>query len=428
MSRIEEVLAREILDSRGNPTLEVDVVLESGVVGSACVPSGASTGRHEALELRDSDEKRYGGKGVIRARDNAMEIIGPEIVGMDSFDQAGVDQLMIELDGTENKEKLGANAILGVSLANARAAANYINLPLYRYLGGLDAFILPVPMFNILNGGAHADSNVDLQEFMIIPVSANSFSTALRMAAETFQSLKAILKSKGLNISLGDEGGVAPNLASNEEAVELILQAIEAAGYIPGEDFMIALDSAATSFQEGDKYVFKKGDGSVRDSEEMIEYYEKLVESYPIISIEDGLGEDDWEGWKLMTERLGSRVQIVGDDIFVTNPARFQRGVEEGVGNSILIKLNQIGTLTETIEVVQAARVAGYTCVISHRSGETEDTTIADFAVALGTGQIKTGSVSRSERVAKYNRLLRIEDELAGWSRFLGRKSFYSIG
>jgi len=428
MSRIEEVRAREILDSRGNPTLEVDVILESGVMGSACVPSGASTGKHEALELRDGDEKRYGGKGVIKALTNAMEIIGPEVTGMDSFDQASIDRFMIQLDGTENKERLGANSILGVSLATARAAANYMDYPLYRYLGGLEASLLPVPMFNVLNGGAHADSNVDLQEFMIIPVSAVSFSEAVRMAAETFQSLKSILKNKGLNISLGDEGGVAPNLTSNEEAIELILQAIEATGYVPGEDFMIALDSAATEFMEGDKYVFKKGDGSVRDSGEMIEYYTRLIENYPIISIEDGLGEDDWEGWKQMTDKLGNRIQIVGDDIFVTNPVRFQRGLDEGVGNSILIKLNQIGTLTETIEVVQAARMAGYTSVISHRSGETEDTTIADLAVALGTGQIKTGSVSRSERVAKYNRLMRIEEELAGWSKFMGKKSFYSIG
>jgi enolase len=428
MSRIEEVRAREILDSRGNPTLEVDVILESGVMGSACVPSGASTGRHEALELRDGDEKRYGGKGVIKARANAMEIIGPEVAGMDSFDQAGIDRFMIQLDGTEKKERLGANTILGVSLATARAAANYMDFPLYRYLGGLEASVLPVPMFNVLNGGAHADSNVDLQEFMIIPISSISFSEAVRMAAETFQYLKSILKSKGLNISLGDEGGVAPNLTSNEEAIELILQAIEAAGYIPGEDFMIALDSAATEFMQDGKYVFKKGDGSIRDSGEMIEYYTRLVDNYPIISIEDGLGEDDWEGWKQMTDTLGKRIQIVGDDIFVTNPARFQRGLEEGVGNSILIKLNQIGTLTETVEVVQAARMAGYTSVISHRSGETEDTTIADLAVALGTGQIKTGSVSRSERVAKYNRLMRIEEELAGWSKFMGKKSFYSIG
>ncbi len=428
MSIIQEVRAREILDSRGNPTLEADVILESGVVGRASVPSGASTGKHEALELRDGDKTRYGGKGVRKAIQNVEKIIAPEVVGRDSLCQSEIDRCMLALDGTANKEKLGANAILGVSLATARAAAGFMDLPLYRYLGGVDAFILPLPMFNVLNGGAHADSNVDLQEFMIVPVGAASFSESLRMSAEVFHTLRAQLKEKNYNISLGDEGGVAPNLSSNEEAIELIFQAIERAGYRGGDDFMIALDCAATELLEDGKYVFKKGDRSVRDSDQMIEYYVDLVRSYPIISIEDGLGEDDWEGWKTMTGELGGKIQIVGDDIFVTNPVRFERGVSEGIGNSILIKLNQIGSLTETIEVVQAARQAGYTAVISHRSGETEDTTIADLAVALGTGQIKTGSVSRSERVAKYNQLLRIEEELGDWAKFLGRKSFFSIG
>lgn len=428
MSIIQEVRAREILDSRGNPTLEAAVILESGVVGRASVPSGASTGKHEALELRDGDKTRYGGKGVRKAIQNVEKIIAPEVVGRDSLCQSEIDRCMLALDGTANKEKLGANAILGVSLATARAAAGFMDLPLYRYLGGVEAFILPLPMFNVLNGGAHADSNVDLQEFMIVPVGAASFSESLRMSAEVFHTLRAQLKEKNYNISLGDEGGVAPNLSSNEEAIELIFQAIERAGYRGGDDFMIALDCAATELLEDGKYVFKKGDRSVRDSDQMIEYYVDLVRSYPIISIEDGLGEDDWEGWKTMTGELGGKIQIVGDDIFVTNPVRFERGVSEGIGNSILIKLNQIGSLTETIEVVQAARQAGYTAVISHRSGETEDTTIADLAVALGTGQIKTGSVSRSERVAKYNQLLRIEEELGDWAKFLGRKSFFSIG
>jgi enolase len=428
MSLIQEVRAREILDSRGNPTLETDVILESGVVGRACVPSGASTGKHEALELRDKDKSRYGGRGVQKAIQNVEKIIAPKVIGRDSLDQADVDRCMLALDGTENKEKLGANAILGVSLATARAAASYLDLPLYRYLGGLDAFVLPLPMLNVLNGGAHADSNVDLQEFMIVPVGAASFSESLRMSAEVFHTLRALLKEKNYSIALGDEGGVAPNLSSNEEAIELIVQSIERAGYRKGDDFMIALDCAATELLDNGKYVFKKGDGSVRDSDQMIQYYVDLVQNYPIISIEDGLGEDDWEGWKRMTAELGDKIQIVGDDIFVTNPIRFERGVSEGIGNSILIKLNQIGSLTETIEVVQAARQAGYTTVISHRSGETEDTTIADLAVALGTGQIKTGSVSRSERVAKYNQLLRIEEELRGWAKFLGRKSFFSIG
>jgi enolase len=427
MSRVKEVRAREILDSRGNPTLEADVILECEAMGRACVPSGASTGKHEAIELRDGDKERYGGKGVLEAVRNVKEIIGPEIIGMDSLDQSGIDNHMLELDGTENKGNLGANAILGVSLATAKAAACYNGLPLYRYLGGLDGFVIPVPMFNVLNGGAHADSNVDLQEFMIVPVGAKTFAEALRMGSEAFQSLRKLLKGKGYSISLGDEGGVAPDLASNEEAIELILQAIREAGYQPGDEFLIALDCAATEWMEDGKYVFKKGDGSVRDSAQMIQYYVDLVDNFPIISIEDGLGEDDWEGWKAMTEELGSRIQIVGDDIFVTNPGRFEKGVTQGIGNSILIKLNQIGTLTETIEVVEAARLAGYTSVISHRSGETEDTTIADLAVALGTGQIKTGSVSRSERVAKYNQLLRIEEELSGWARFLGKKSFSSI-
>jgi enolase len=424
MSRIKEVHAREILDSRGNPTLEADVYLECGLMGRACVPSGASTGRHEALELRDGDKGRYGGKGVLTAVHNVEEVIAPALLGMDSLDQAGADNCMLELDGTEKKEKLGANAILGVSIAVARAAADYVELPLYRYLGGLNGFILPVPMFNVLNGGAHADSNVDIQEFMIVPAGASSFSEALRMGAETFHALRALLKEKGHSISLGDEGGVAPRLSSNEEAIEFIISAVECAGYIPGEEFWIALDTAASELLDGGKYVFKKGDGSARDSGQMIAYYEKLAHDYPIISIEDGLAEDDWEGWKSLTVELGGRVQIVGDDIFVTDPQRLERGISEGIANSILIKPNQVGTLTETIEVVATARRAGYTSVISHRSGETEDTTIADLAVALGTGQIKTGSVSRSERIAKYNQLLRIEVELGDGGRFLGKRAF----
>ncbi|OGF97605.1 MAG: phosphopyruvate hydratase [Candidatus Glassbacteria bacterium RBG_16_58_8] len=427
MSIIKEVRAREILDSRGNPTLEADVVLEDAIVGRACVPSGASTGSHEAIELRDGDPNRFGGKGVLTAVRNVVDIIGPEIVGMDVLDQAGIDRCMLDLDGTNDKGKLGANAILGVSLATAHAAASFMELSLYRYLGGLEACILPVPMFNVLNGGAHADSNVDLQEFMIVPAGADTFAEALRMGAETFQSLRFILKGKGYGIGLGDEGGVAPNLSSNEEAIELILQAIEKAGYRSGEELWIALDCASTELFEDGRYIFKKGDGSVRSADQMIQYYIELVRDYPIISIEDGMAEDDWEGWKALTEALGQKVQLVGDDIFVTNPARLARGVAEGVGNAILIKLNQIGTLTETIEVIQAARLSGYSAVISHRSGETEDTTIADLSVALGTGQIKAGSVSRSERVAKYNQLLRIEEELAGRSTFYGRRSFSSI-
>ncbi len=427
MSRIKELTSREILDSRGNPTLEADVVLDSGAFGRACVPSGASTGRHEALELRDCDGERFGGKGVLKAVRNVRETIAPAIAGMDAFDQSGIDRCMVELDGTAKKENLGANAILGVSLAVAKAAAVDAGLPLYRYLGGLDGFVLPVPMFNVLNGGAHSDSNVDIQEFMIVPAGAGTFAEALRMGAEVFHALRSFLKEKGYNIALGDEGGVAPKLSSNEEAIELILAAIERAGYQPGESLSLALDSAATEMMEDGKYVFKKGDGSVRDSDQMIEYYRKLVQDYPIISIEDGLGEDDWAGWKSLTDKLGEEIQLVGDDIFVTNPERFERGVKEGIGNSILIKLNQIGSLTETIEVVQAARLAGYTTVISHRSGETEDTTIADLAVALGTGQIKTGSVSRSERVAKYNQLLRIEEELSGSARFFGKKCFANL-
>jgi len=427
MSIIKEVRAREILDSRGNPTLEADVILEDAIVGRACVPSGASTGSHEAIELRDGDPSRFGGKGVLTAVRNVVDIIGPEIVGMDVLDQAGIDRCMLDLDGTNNKGKLGANAILGVSLATAHAAASFMELSLYRYLGGLEACILPVPMFNVLNGGAHADSNVDLQEFMIVPAGADTFAEALRMGAETFQSLRSILKGKGYGIGLGDEGGVAPNLASNEEAIELILQAIEKAGYRSGEELWIALDCASTELFEDGRYIFKKGDGSVRSADQMIQYYIELVRDYPIISIEDGMAEDDWEGWKALTEALGQKVQLVGDDIFVTNPARLARGVAEGVGNAILIKLNQIGTLTETIEVIQAARLSGYSAVISHRSGETEDTTIADLSVALGTGQIKTGSVSRSERVAKYNQLLRIEEELAGRATYYGKRSFSSI-
>jgi enolase len=408
---IADVKAREILDSRGNPTIEVDVFLDGGSVGSAAVPSGASTGEREAVELRDGDFGRYGGKGVLKAVENVMEEIGPAIVGMDAFDQLGLDNVLISLDGTKNKSNLGANAILGVSLAAAKACAGELGMPLYRYLGGVDARRLPVPMMNILNGGAHADNNVDIQEFMIMPLGASCFREGLRMGAEIFHSLKKVLKKKGLNTSVGDEGGFAPNLESNEEALHVIIQAIEEAGYVAGEEVFIALDAAASSFFEDGLYNLA-AEGSKKNSSEMVEFYRNLVDRYPIISLEDGLDENDWEGWKILTDRLRDKIQIVGDDVFVTNIELLQKGIDLGVANSILIKLNQIGTLSETIEAVRLASVNGYTSVVSHRSGETEDTTISDLVVALGTGQIKTGSASRTDRIAKYNQLLRIEEDL----------------
>jgi enolase len=426
MSIIYEVRAREVLDSRGNPTVEVEVELESGVIGRAMVPSGASTGAYEAVELRDGDKSRYLGKGVLKAVENVNEELGPRLVGLDVFDQVGIDHYMIELDGTENKSKYGANAILGISMAVAHAAANELGLPLYTYLGGFNAKTLPVPMMNILNGGKHADNTVDFQEFMVMPVGAESFREALRMGAEIFHSLKNVLKEKGLNTAVGDEGGFAPNLATNEEALQLIVSAIEKAGYKPGQDVMLALDVASTEVYKDGKYHLE-GEGKVYTSEEMVGLYEELCSKYPIISIEDGLAEDDWEGWKLLTERLGSKVQLVGDDLFVTNTQRLAEGIEKGVGNSILVKVNQIGTLTETFDAIEMAKRAGYTAVISHRSGETEDVTIADIAVATNAGQIKTGAPSRTDRVAKYNQLLRIEDMLDYTAKFGGLKAFYNL-
>lgn len=426
MTLIKEVLAREVLDSRGNPTVEVEVYLESGAMGRAIVPSGASTGAHEAVELRDEKEPRYGGKGVLKAVENVNQIIAPELADLDALDQTGIDEMLIELDGTPNKEKLGANAILGVSMAVARAAASALGIPLYAYLGGFNAKTLPVPMMNILNGGKHADNNVDIQEFMVMPVGAENFREGLRMGAEVFHSLKSVLKKKGLSTAVGDEGGFAPNLRSNEEAIKTILEAIEQAGYEPGKDIFLALDVASTEMYKDGKYHLE-GEGVVKTTEEMIRYCEDLVEKYPIISIEDGLAEDDWEGWKLLTERLGSRVQLVGDDLFVTNTSRLSQGIEKKVANAILVKVNQIGTLTETFDAIEMAKRAGYTAVISHRSGESEDTTIADIAVATNAGQIKTGAPSRTDRVAKYNQLLRIEDELAYIGRYEGLKAFYNI-
>ena len=411
MSVIHDIRAREILDSRGNPTVEVEVELENGVVGLAMVPSGASTGVHEALELRDKDEHRFGGKGVLKAIEN-IEKITDKLVGVNVMDQRYLDDLLIELDGTENKSNLGANAMLGISLASARAAAQTLGIPLFRYIGGLRSDTIPVPQSNILNGGSHADNNVDLQEFMIAPVGAETFREGLRMNAEVFHTLKKILKERGYATSVGDEGGFAPNLKNNEEPLELIVEAIERAGFTPGQDIVIAMDPASSEFYEDGKYVFKKSDGSVKTSEEMIDFYEELIDKYPIYSIEDGLAEDDWEGWKMMTERLGDKIQIVGDDLFVTNMDRLEKGLELGVANSILIKLNQIGTLTETLDTIEVAHRNGMTTVISHRSGETEDTFIADLAVAVNAGQIKTGSLCRSERIAKYNQLLRIEEYL----------------
>jgi len=423
---IEEVIAREILDSRGNPTVEVEVHLDDGSVGRAAVPSGASTGAHEAIELRDGDKTRYLGKGVLQAVWNVNETIAPKILAMYAADQAGLDRLMIDLDGTPNKSQLGANAILGVSLAVAKASAESCGLPLYRYIGGASARTLPIPMMNILNGGKHADNTVDLQEFMCMPVGAETWSDALRMGAETFHALRAVLKKRGLSTSVGDEGGFAPNLASNEEALEVIVEAIQQAGYTPGVQIFIALDPAASEFYEDGKYNLK-GEGAVRTSAEMVDYYEELVNKYPIVSIEDGLAEDDWDGWKLMTERLGKRIQIVGDDLFVTNVERLRKGIEMGVANSILIKVNQIGTLTETLDTIEMAKRAGYTAVISHRSGETEDSTIADLAVATNVGQIKTGAPSRTDRVAKYNQLLRIEEQLGDEALYPGLTAFYNI-
>jgi enolase len=427
MSAILDIVAREILDSRGNPTVEVDVTLESGFGGRAAVPSGASTGEHEAVELRDGDQDRYLGKGVQKAIANVNERIAPELIGMDALDQMGIDQILIDLDGTPNKSALGANAILGVSLACAKAAAAYLSLPLYRYLGGVYAHQLPVPMMNILNGGKHADNNVDLQEFMVVPVGAPSFREALRMGTEIFHRLKTILKSKEYNTAVGDEGGFAPNLRSNEEALVVIMDAIKQAGYTPGDEVAIALDAAASEFYHGGTYILQAEKKQERTASEMVAFYEDLVGRYPIISIEDGLAEDDWEGWRELTAQLGGRVQIVGDDLFVTNRERLARGIKEGAANSILIKLNQIGTLTETLSAIEMAKKAGYTAVISHRSGETEDTTIADVAVATNVGQIKTGSASRTDRVAKYNQLLRIEEELGEQGVFPGKEAFYGI-
>lgn len=429
MSVIEYIEAREILDSRGNPTVEVDVVLEDGSMGRAAVPSGASTGAHEAVELRDGDKKRFLGKGVLKAVDNVNNIIAAEIVGLDALDQVDIDRTLIEIDGTPNKNKLGANAILGVSMATARAAAAYLDLPLFKYLGTYHSSLLPVPMANIINGGSHADNSVDFQEFMIMPVGAASFREAVRMMAEIFHTLKGILKDNKYSTNVGDEGGFAPNLKSNEEACELIIKSIEKAGYKPGEEVYIALDPAASEFFDADKgkYIFKKSDGRALSPKEMADYWAEWAGKYPIISLEDGMAEDDWEGWKLLTDKLGKKIQLVGDDLFVTNTERLNKGIDMGVANSILIKVNQIGTLTETYEAVETAKKAGYTAVVSHRSGETSDDFIADLVVALETGQIKTGSMSRSDRLSKYNQLMRIEDLLEGIAVYPGKKAFYSI-
>ncbi len=429
MSWIEEIHAREVIDSRGNPTVEAEVILESGDIGRAAVPSGASTGEHEAVELRDNDKKRYLGKGVLIAVSNVNEIIAPEItaLGLDALDQAQLDRTLIDLDGTATKSKLGANAILAVSLATARAAANFLELPLYQYLGGPNARTLPVPMMNIINGGAHADNNVDFQEFMIVPVGAANFAESLRMGAEIFHTLKTVLKQKGYVTSVGDEGGFAPNLRSNEEAIETILEAISQAGYSSGQDCLLALDPAASEFYDSGSYVFKKSDKRRLSSEQMVEFWKGWVEQYPIISIEDGMAENDWDGWKALTNELGGRVQLVGDDLFVTNTEFLRKGIALGVANSILIKVNQIGTLTETLDCIELAKTNRRTAVISHRSGETEDPFIADLAVATNAGQIKTGSLSRSDRIAKYNQLLRIEEDLQGVARYPGRAAFYQL-
>ena len=426
MAAIEQVFAREILDSRGNPTVEVEVCLEDGTIATADVPSGASTGMYEAVELRDGDKSRYNGKGVLQAVDNVNAKIGPAIIGYDATEQVAIDQLMMKLDGTDNKGNFGANAILGVSMAVARAAAMSLDLPLFQYLGGFNAKELPVPMMNILNGGAHADNNVDLQEFMIMPVGAKSLSEALRSCAEVYHTLKSVLHDKGLSTAVGDEGGFAPNLGSNEEALEIICEAIKQAGYEPGSDFKLAIDAASSEFYKDGKYNLA-GEGKVKTAEEMVEFYAYLTEKYPIVSIEDGFAEEDWDGWKLLTDRIGDKVQLVGDDLFVTNTKRLSKGIEFGVGNSILVKVNQIGTLTEAFEAMEMAKRAGYTCVVSHRSGETEDAFIADIAVAVNAGQIKTGAPARSERVAKYNQLLRIEELLYETARYGGDDVFYNI-
>jgi enolase len=427
MTDIVDVYAREILDSRGNPTVEVEVITSGGAIGVAAVPSGASTGEFEAVELRDGDKNRFMGKGVLKAVQNVNEIIASEIEGIDVLEQKLIDEILIDLDGTKNKEKLGANAILGVSLACAKAAADALGLPLYKYIGGVYAHELPVPMMNILNGGKHADNNVDIQEFMIMPTNASSFKEALRMGTEVFHCLKKVLSEKGYNTSVGDEGGFAPNLNSNEEAIEVILMAIEKAGYKPGEDIYLALDVASSELYKNGKYILSAEKNPEKSVDEMIEYYSYLIAKYPIISIEDGLAEDDWQGWSKLTSALGRKVQLVGDDLFVTNTERLKKGIDSGIANSILIKLNQIGTLTETLSAIEMAKRAGYTCVISHRSGETEDTTIADLAVAVNAGQIKTGSACRSDRVCKYNRLIRIEEELLDQSAFASLSAFYNI-
>lgn len=426
MPMITDVFAREIMDSRGNPTVEVDVILEDGTLGRAAVPSGASTGMFEAVELRDGDKGRYLGKGVLKAVENVNQIIAPELVGLEATDQVGADRIMIELDGTPNKGKLGANAILGVSMAVAKAAAGSLGLPLYQYLGGFNAKQLPVPMMNILNGGAHADNNVDIQEFMVMPVGAASFTEALRMGAEIYHNLKKVLSERKLATAIGDEGGFAPNLASNEEALKVIMEAINKAGYQPGEQVVLALDVASSEMFKDGKYHLE-GEGLVKTPAEMVEYYAELVAKYPIISIEDGMAEEDWDGWKLLTDTLGSKVQLVGDDLFVTNTERLSCGIKTGVGNSILVKVNQIGSLTETFDAIEMAKRAGYTAVISHRSGETEDATIADIAVAVNAGQIKTGAPARTDRIAKYNQLLRIEEELNDLAQYQGRNVFYNL-
>lgn len=429
MPYIVDVYAREVMDSRGNPTIEVEVTTESGAFGRAIVPSGASTGEREALELRDEDKTRFLGKGVLKAVDNVNDIISEALLGMDVTRQNEIDALMIELDGTPDKSNLGANAILGVSMASARAAADFYGLPLYKYLGGFNAKELPVPMMNVINGGAHSDAKIDFQEYMIMPIGATSVKEAIRMGAETFHALKKVLKGRGHVTSVGDEGGFAPNLANNEEPLEVIIEAIKAAGYVPGKDIALAMDVAASEFYDVEKktYTFKKSTKEVLTSDEMIDYYENLVNKYPIVSIEDGLGERDWDGWKRLTDRLGARIQIVGDDLFVTNPAILREGIDKGIANSILIKVNQIGTLSETFDAMEMAKRHGYTTVVSHRSGESEDTIIADIAVAFNAGQIKTGSMSRTDRIAKYNQLIRIEDELENVAIFPGEKAFYNI-
>lgn len=428
MSVIDDVYAREVLDSRGNPTIEVEVWLDNGVMGRAIVPSGASTGVHEAVELRDGDKKRYGGKGVLNAVDNVNEVIAPQIIGLDPCDQPGLDATLCELDGTENKGNLGANAILGVSMAAARAAAEDLGLPLFQYLGGINAKVLPTPMMNIMNGGEHANNSLDIQEFMIIPAGADSFHEALRMGSETFHALKNLLNAKGYNTAVGDEGGFAPSLKKNTQAIDLIVEAIKKAGYKPGEDIFIGLDVAASEMYDEETKIYNlKGEGVKKTADEMVAYYQELVEKYPILTIEDGMAEDDWTGWKKLTKALGKKIQLVGDDLFVTNTKRLEEGIKKGVTNSILIKVNQIGTLTETFDAIEMAKRAAYTAVVSHRSGETEDTTIADIVVATNAGQIKTGSLSRTDRIAKYNQLLRIEDILGDSAQYAGLSAFYNL-